>query len=181
MEWIVLVAAVGGIATGVSIIIFNLVSDESGQENAHTRLERIAQQEVDEVMRTDEDGNPVGTYNNGKSIKVSNSDITRRCDINYSRNDRSQPLLKWRGKVALYYLEASPGGTAIEGSGEIQGEGHYMNTEDSWENATAWCDVITIPRQGQPRIVNNVVGAFSGNPRTNRSGTVTWPDLANTP
>ncbi len=124
LEWILLVAAVGGLATAGVIIVRNAVGSAGDDVEGGERLEAIAQEEVDEAMRRTEGSksSPVTTLEavaaHAAAPAINATDIRKRCDINFfywggSPTDEIFPLRKWRGQFIMKYVEATAGtGTA---------------------------------------------------------------------
>lgn len=116
LEWILLVAAVGGLATAGVIIVRNAVSSSGDQVDDTARLERIAQTEVDETMLQ-----PVGTAAANASPETLNAttvptdaNVATRCDLDYFYYDgtkKAYPLRKWRGQFTLKLVTGTGSGT----------------------------------------------------------------------
>ncbi len=119
LEWILLVAAVGGLATAGVIIVRNAVSSSGDQVDDTARLERIAQTEVDEWMLQ-----PVGTAAADASKETLNAttvptdaNVAIRCDLDYfyyKSGKKTYPLRKWRGQFTLKVVSGSGSGTHVD-------------------------------------------------------------------
>ncbi len=125
LEWILLVAAVGGLATAGVIIVRNAVGGAGDQVDDTARLERIAQTDVNRVMTQRPNGGREG---------VPHEDTVRiRCNLNYehqiSRTDSTKikPLLRWRGQFTFRYVEPT---------------NKNLLTPPSEREYAAWCDAV---------------------------------------
>ena len=117
LEWILLVAAVGGLATAGVIIVRNAVSGAGDQVDDTARLERIAQREVDEVMQRDK-GTSTTDVNDADAVSGStnptNAEITERCKLDYqwwTSDGQRYPLRKWRGQFSLRVVDFAGAGS----------------------------------------------------------------------
>ena len=115
LEWILLVAAVGGLATAGVIIVRNAVSSSGDQVDDTARLERIAQTEVDEVMQRTT-GTSKTAPNGADAVSGAsnplNSEIETRCDLDYqwwTSDGQAYPLRKWRGQFTLKVVDGDGG------------------------------------------------------------------------
>ena len=118
LEWILLVAAVGGLATAGVIIVRNAVSSSGDQVDDTARLERIAQTEVDEWMQVDQGDATTKQTPDAVSAGTNptNAEIAARCDLDGiwytdAAGTKSYPLRKWRGQFTLRVVDVDSGGT----------------------------------------------------------------------
>ena len=171
LEWILLVAAVGGLATAGVIIVRNAVGGAGDQVDDTARTERLAQRDVNQVMRTKKDG----TVENDNAIHYSEirgevqatanpSPPYKRCSFDYRLDDGSYPLRKWRGAFTLKDVQH----TLVSGTIAYQATGisGVSNTQMNW-----WCDAVPTNN-----LANNPAN-FAGPIRTNiTAGCIRWPD-----
>ncbi len=118
LEWILLVAAVGGLATAGVIIVRNAVSSSGDQVDDTARLERIAQTEVDEWMQVNQGDATTKQTPDAVSggTNPTNAEIAARCDLDGiwytdATGTKSYPLRKWRGQFTLRVVDVDSGGT----------------------------------------------------------------------
>lgn len=160
LEWILLVAAVGGLATAGVIIVRNAVGGAGDQVDDTARTERIAQREVDAIMRQTSTGGDAGTDNGGITPRILDSDIRTRCKIDYKQTISNRdvfPNRKWRGSFTLQVVRPHASGAIRSGA---------SNT--TYNGQTLWCDVVPTNN-----LTNNGVDISGYNPRTNRNN-IQW-------
>ncbi len=158
LEWILLVAAVGGLATAGVIIVRNAVGGAGDQVDDDARTERLAQRDVNTTLRTTRGG---GT---DTDINLQAHVIRNRCSFDYKLNDGTYPLRKWRGSFTLRYVKQDKTLTTAQQGG-------------SGDNKDHWCDAVPTNN-----LTNNPAN-FAEPIRTNflADTCVTWPDGAGTP
>ena len=155
LEWILLVAAVGGLATAGVIIVRNAVGGAGDQVDDTARLERLAQIDANKAITR----RPNGGYHG-----VPHEDEVRtRCNLNYehqiSRTDSTKikPLLHWRGQFTFRYVEPT---------------NKSLLTPQSERDYAAWCDAVPTNN-----LANNDV-TIAGPPRrklVNSNPQPIWP------
>ena len=121
LEWILLVAAVGGLATAGVIIVRNAVSSSGDQVDDTARLERIAQTEVDEWMLQGKGTtSTAGTKETLNATTVpTDANVAIRCDLDYfyytdTSATKAYPLRKWRGQFTLKVVSGTGSGTHVD-------------------------------------------------------------------
>ena len=155
LEWILLVAAVGGLATAGVIIVRNAVGDAGDQVDDTARTERLAQIDVNAAIRTSDTGT-----NEGDS-SISHGEVRTRCNFDrfykptsgVNKDKKIYPLRQWRGSFTLRFVTERRGGANIDtwASGKAPTQG----------DAVHWCDAVPTNN------LSNNPADFAGPIRTN--------------
>ncbi len=165
LEWILLVAAVGGLATAGVIIVRNAVGGAGDQVDDEARTERLAQDDTNKAIRTSPSGAIVSDGDITYHMLNGTNNQKNRCDINYQLDDGTYPMRKWRGSFTLRMVQevettpGSPSDAQKGGSGKAK--------------MVHWCDAVPTNN-----LANNSAD-IAGPIRTNYTDAVTcvrWPD-----
>ena len=176
LEWILLVAAVGGLATAGVIIVRNAVGGAGDQVDDTSRTERLAQRDVNIALRTRDTGSREGGGSQAREdARIHNSEARARCSFDRQYDDGTYPLRKWRGSFTLKFVEettnpASPTAAQMGGSGGSGTDVHHGTPSKNW------CDAVPTNN-----LLNNPAN-FAEPIRVNYSNTgvcVRWPDHDN--
>ncbi len=167
LEWILLVAAVGGLATAGVIIVRNAVGGAGDQVDDTARNERMAQIDVNDALRRLDTGNRVGgTTQAIEDSRIEWDDVQDRCSYDRQYDDGTYPLRRWRGSFTLRVVreEKTNPGTVAVGTGATQ-----MLTTTA---ANMWCDAVPTNN------LDNNPADFAEPIRLNygREVCVRWPD-----
>ena len=159
LEWILLVAAVGGLATAGVIIVRNAVGGAGDQVDDNARTERLAQRDVNTAMRTLNTGTIVsGSDNAAKDATITWGHIQERCSFD-RQVDGKYPLRRWRGSFTLKFVTETVTGTTPAPTGG--------------NDKKNWCDAVPTNN------LDNNPANFAEPIRTNYNAAnacVTWPD-----
>ncbi len=161
LEWILLVAAVGGLATAGVIIVRNAVGGAGDQVNDEARNERLAQRDVNEFVGFYDDRNEPEVDNS--LTKTTSSDVRKRCSFSHEKTAAAvqlKSLRKWRGAFSLVVVKPKSNGAKV---------GTATNADD------LWCDAVPTNN-----LENHCVDAFGSNPRDNLQNVV-WTNAAADP
>ena len=176
LEWILLVAAVGGLATAGVIIVRNAVGGAGDQVDDTARTERLAQIDVNNAIRTLDNGNRIGGASQAiEDSRIHNDRVRERCSFDRQLTDGSYPLRRWRGSFTLKFVQETV--TPTSNNKDHTTENGLLSrpatgTGNIGNAAAHWCDAVPTNN------LSNNPANFAEPIRVNYKTTacVTWPD-----